>query len=314
MNTGQTGYSAMVEARRLTKRYGRITAVDQIDLHVASGECFGLLGPNGAGKTTTIKMIQCVSPPSGGTLTVNGKIVGLENQAIKAALGVVPQEDNLDDDLTVIDNLVIYAGYFDIPSDIAREKGLSLLKFVHLDDRPNSRIRSLSGGMKRRLTIARALINNPDLLILDEPTTGLDPQARHVIWRKLQNLKAGGTTMILTTHYMEEAARLCDRVAIMDNGTIILEGEPGRLVREGMEEDVIEIRPRAENMDDLTSTMENMGARVERTGDTLLIFTERPESVVASLAGYNSGYMIKRKTTLEDLFLRTTGHKLRDGS
>jgi len=304
----------MVEARRLTKKYGQITAVDQIDLRVHIGECFGLLGPNGAGKTTAIKMIQCVSPPSGGTLTVNGKTVGIQSQAIKAALGVVPQEDNLDDDLTVIDNLVIYAGYFDIPSDIAREKGLSLLKFVHLDDRPHARIRSLSGGMKRRLTIARALINNPDLLILDEPTTGLDPQARHVIWSKLQSLKAGGTTMILTTHYMEEAARLCDRVAIMDNGAITLEGEPGRLVREGMEGDVIEIRPKTEDMDDITSIMKSMDARVERTGNTLLIFTTQPDPVITTLAGFDNGYMIKRKTTLEDLFLRTTGHRLRDGS
>lgn len=306
--------TCLVEARGLVKAFNGLVAVDHIDFTVQNTECYGFLGPNGAGKTSTIRMIQCVSPMTGGALRVNGMEVGRDDTAIKARLGVVPQEDNLDEDLTVIDNLKVYAGYFDISGRVAEDRGAELLKFFHLDDRRNARLRSLSGGMRRRLVIARSLINEPELLILDEPTTGLDPQARHVIWDRVRNLKERGVTIILTTHYMEEAAQLCDRIAIMDFGKILLEGPPAKLVEEGIKGEVIEFRPKDEAGRAAALEFGRANGRLEKAGDTVIIFTERPDEVMRALSAHESHFFTRRKPTLEDLFLRATGRALREGA
>jgi lipooligosaccharide transport system ATP-binding protein len=306
--------SPIVEGRKLVKVYNGLTAVDHTDFSVKSGECFGFLGPNGAGKTSTIRMIQCVSPLSGGTLVVDGKAVGKDDRKIKAIIGVVPQEDNLDEELTVIDNLWIYAGYFGIPRRVAVKRGLELLDFFQLADRARARLRTLSGGMRRRIIIARALLNNPSLLILDEPTTGLDPQARHLIWQRIRKLKEGGVTMILTTHYMEEATQLCDRIAIMDKGKILLEGVPGDLVEREIEGDVIEFRPNGKEAEQAALKLEEQGAKIEKAGDTFMIYTKYPEVALNTLAAHEHHFLLHRKATLEDLFLKATGRKLREGS
>ena len=216
----------MVEARQLTKRFGMFTAVDAIDFEVHKGEAFGLLGPNGAGKTSTMRMIGCVSPPTSGNLSILGRDARTDGSRIRSRLGVVPQEDTLDLELTVRENLVVYGRYFDLPRSLLRQRADDLLRFVQLEDRADSKVDPLSGGMKRRLTIARALINEPDLLLLDEPTTGLDPQARHVVWDRLWRLRHEGVTLVLTTHYMDEAEQLCDRLVVMDNARIVAEGSP----------------------------------------------------------------------------------------
>jgi len=221
----------IVSAQQLTKEYGIITAVDGIDFAIAPGECFGFLGPNGAGKTTVMRIISCFLPPTSGTVTVFGQDVTREPSAIKARLGVMPQEDNLDPDLSVVENLVVYARYFDIPKKTAVPVANELLKFVELQDRGSMNIKELSGGMKRRLLLARSLVNSPEILILDEPTTGLDPHSRRAVWEKLNRLKFNNTTLLLTTHYMEEAERLCDRVAIMDSGHIITIDTPQNLMQ-----------------------------------------------------------------------------------
>ncbi len=231
LNTSQT---TLVEGVQVVKKYGDFTAVNRVDFAVRRGECFGFLGPNGAGKTSVMKMIQCFLPITSGSITVDGYHVGKDDRKIKYITGVAPQDETLDTDLTVITNLTMYAEYFDIQKSKALDRALRLLKLFHLEERPDISVRALSGGMRRRLTIARALINEPKLLILDEPTTGLDPQARREIWRKLKSLKEEGVTMILTTHYMEEATRLCDRVAIMDEGEILMTGAPAKLIEENM--------------------------------------------------------------------------------
>ncbi len=224
------GPQALIEARALTKRFGGFVAVDGIDFRIEAGEAFGFLGPNGAGKSSTMRMIGCVSPVTGGTLRVLGLDPAVDGPRIRARLGVVPQEDNLDTELTVWDNLMIYGRYFDLARPEIRRRAEELLEFVQLSDRRDSRVDPLSGGMKRRLTIARALINQPEVLLLDEPTTGLDPQARHMLWERLYRLKQTGVTLVLTTHYMDEAEQLCDRLVIMDRGQIVAEGSPAALV------------------------------------------------------------------------------------
>ena len=232
----------LIEGHNLTKRFDDFVAVDAIDFSVAEGECFGFLGPNGAGKTSTMRMIGCVSPVTDGELRVFGLDPRVDGPKIRSRLGVVPQEDSLDTELTVFDNLVIYGRYFDLPRAVIRERATELLAFMQLSDRGGDRVDPLSGGMKRRLTIARALVNQPDLLLLDEPTTGLDPQARHLLWERFYQLKRQGVTTVLTTHYMEEAEQLCDRLVIMDGGHIVAEGSPRELVTRYSTREVVELR------------------------------------------------------------------------
>ncbi|MDH5509913.1 MAG: ABC transporter ATP-binding protein [Nitrospinota bacterium] len=305
---------AIVIGSALVKKYGELTAVDGIDFSIRKGELFGFLGPNGAGKTSTIRMIQCFSPITEGQIMVDGTQVGHDDRKIKAILGVAPQEDNLDEDLTVIKNLVIYAGYFGIRKEIAIKRSDELLSFFHLEEKREARLRTLSGGMRRRLIIARALLNNPKLLILDEPTTGLDPQARHVIWERVRGLKQAGVTMVLTTHYMEEAAQLCDRIAIMDHGRIVLEGNPGDLVAENFKGNVVEYRPASEIGKLTVQDMEARGVSVEKAGDTYILHTDDPDGVIRQLARHDFHFLRKRSPNLEDLFLKATGRALGEGA
>ena len=300
----------VVEARRLVKRFGAATVVDGIDLRVPRGGCFGVLGPNGAGKTTTLRMILGHSPPSGGELTVLGEAMPDAGRRVRARIGVVPQEDNLDPDFTVMENLRVYAGYF--PRQVRRPLEpflMSLLDFVALADRAGDRIQSLSGGMRRRLVIARALVNEPELLILDEPTTGLDPQIRHLIWSRLRELKHHGTTVLLTTHYMEEAERLCDRLAIIDHGRILAEDAPRRLVAGEVEPNVIEVRtgPGAPPPPELIRH-----ARLEAIDGVWHCHTAEPGAVLEILQRSPDIEYLHRPANLEDVFLRLTGRELRD--
>ena len=300
----------VVEARRLVKRFGAATVVDGIDLRVPRGGCFGVLGPNGAGKTTTLRMILGHSPPSGGELTVLGETMPAAGRRVRARIGVVPQEDNLDPDFTVMENLRVYAGYFPRRARRPLEPFLmSLLDFVALADRAGDRIQSLSGGMRRRLVIARALVNEPELLILDEPTTGLDPQIRHLIWSRLRELKHHGTTVLLTTHYMEEAERLCDRLAIIDHGRILAEDAPRRLVAGEVEPNVIEVRtgPGAPPPPELIRH-----ARLEAIDGVWHCHTADPGAVLEILQRSPELEYLHRPANLEDVFLRLTGRELRD--
>src|SRR5437867_7817859 len=265
---------AAVVARALAKRYGEFDAVRSIDFTVAERECFGFLGPNGAGKTTTMRMIACTSPPTAGTLTVLGRPVS-EGRKIKARLGVVPQENNLDEEVSVVQNLFIYARYFDIPSKVARARADELLAFVALEDKRDWLVPRLSGGMKRRLLVARALMNEPDLLVLDEPTTGLDPQARHLVWEKLRSLKRSGVTLVLTTHYMDEAAQLCDRLVIMHEGRILIEGPPRELVRQRISANVIEVLEPTDGIAERLARLETSADRIERLADRWLFYTAK---------------------------------------
>ena len=300
----------VVEARRLVKRYGANTVVDGIDLRVPRGGCFGLLGPNGAGKTTTLRMILGHSPPSGGELTVLGEVMPAAGRAVRARIGVVPQDDNLDPDFTVLENLRVYASYFPRPAREPLEPFLmSLLDFVALADRAGDRIQSLSGGMRRRLVIARALVNEPEMLILDEPTTGLDPQIRHLIWARLRELTSHGTTVLLTTHYMEEAERLCDRLAIIDHGRILAEDSPRRLVAGEVEPNVIEVRtgPGVPPPVELVRH-----ARLEAVDGVWHCHTDEPGAVLEVLQHSPDLEYLHRPANLEDVFLRLTGRELRD--
>ena len=300
----------VVEARRLVKHFGALTVVDGIDLRVPRGGCFGLLGPNGAGKTTTLRMILGHSPPSAGELTVLGEPMPDSGRAVRARIGVVPQEDNLDPDFTVMENLRVYASYFPRPAREPLEPFLeSLLDFVALADRAGDRIQSLSGGMRRRLVIARALVNDPELLILDEPTTGLDPQIRHLIWARLRELRNHGTTVLLTTHYMEEAERLCDRLAIIDHGRILAEDAPRRLVAGEVEPSVVEVRtgPGAPPPPELIRH-----ARLESIDGVWHCHTADPGAVLAVLQNFPELEYLHRPANLEDVFLRLTGRELRD--
>ncbi|MCQ8894654.1 MAG: ATP-binding cassette domain-containing protein [Methanolinea sp.] len=301
--------SPIIEARDLVKDYGNLRAVDTISFSIRPGEVFGFLGPNGAGKTSTMKMIQCVSPPTRGTLTVFGRDVVGHARTIKRWLGVVPQETNLDPDFTCIENLLVYARYFDIPAAEARQRAESLLAFMQLEEKADVPIDGLSGGMKRRLILARALVNNPRLLILDEPTIGLDPQARHLMWEKLKALQAMGNTILLTTHYLEEAERLCNRLVIMDRGKILVEGKPADLVRRYAGDEVVE----TESTPEVISCLEEMGCRYEVHGDMVQAFSGQPKVLAKRILDTcNPGRLFVRRGTLEDVFLSLTGRELRE--
>ncbi len=283
--------------------------MDNISFTVKKGEVFGFLGPNGAGKTSTMKIIACVSPRTSGSLQVFGMDPDTHPAEIKLRLGVVPQETNLDPDFTCFDNLLTYSRYFDIPPAMARKRAEELLEFVQLQEKRDVTIEKLSGGMKRRLILARALVNNPELLILDEPTIGLDPQARHLIWERLKMLQAQGNTIVLTTHYLEEAARLCDRLVIMDNGKILVEGSPEDLVKQYVGKEIVEV----EKTEDILSCLSGQNIPVEVIGDTLQIATGSSREVVRILFDHCSPKkVLTRPATLEDVFLKLTGRKLKE--
>jgi len=299
----------VIIAEDLEKRFGDFVAVDRVSFTVAEGEVFGFLGPNGAGKTTTMRMIQCVSPKTAGRLEVFGMDVSARPAEIKRLIGVVPQETNLDPDFSVYENLMVYSRYFDIPPDTARTTIDGLLDFVQLSERRDTSIEKLSGGMKRRLILARALINNPRLLILDEPTVGLDPQARHLIWDRLRALRSRGNTIVLTTHYMEEAAQLCDRIVIMDLGKILEMGRPADLVRKHAGIDVVE----ADNRPEVLACLGKMGASYEVAGERVQVFTEKPRVVTAALMQECTQIeVVARPASLEDVFLKLTGRRLKE--
>jgi lipooligosaccharide transport system ATP-binding protein len=305
-----SGEEQVIEARDLRKRYGDFTAVDGIDFAIRAGECFGVLGPNGAGKTTTVKMIHCASPLTSGTLRVFGLDVGRQPRRIKARIGVCSQEDNLDPDFSVLKNLTVFARYFGIPAGGAFGRARELLEFMGLWERRDDRIRDLSGGLKRRLVIARALINDPDLLILDEPTTGLDPQSRHQVWDRVRTLRRQGKTILLTTHYMDEAQTLCDRLVIMDRGRILVEGPPADLVRSRVGREVVEVwgYPPA-----LLEHARLSGWNIETDADRLFVYTESGEDVLQVIAHrFPSERCTVRMAGLEDLFLKLTGRELRE--
>jgi lipooligosaccharide transport system ATP-binding protein len=301
-----------VSARALTKRFGQLVAVKGIDFDVSVRECFGFLGPNGAGKTTTMRMISCSSPPSAGDLTVLGLRAWVDGRRIKQRMGVVPQENNLDEEVSVIENLVIYARYFDIPARVSRPRAEELLAFVALDDKRDWRIYALSGGMKRRLLVARALMNEPELLVLDEPTTGLDPQARHLVWEKLRSLKREGVTLLLTTHYMEEASQLCDRLVIMHEGRILVEGSPREIIARETSPQVIEVFEPPEEAVSGLAALEAVSDRAERLADRWLFYTTDGEALLGKVRGLplDQGSVWLRGGTLEDVFLALTGRRL----
>lgn len=306
----------VISASDLTKRFGAFTAVDGISFEVSKGECFGFLGPNGAGKTTTMRMITNHLPVTEGSLSVLGMQVMSSARKVKARIGVVPQENNLDTDVKVLDNLLLYSRYHGIPMKEARERAIELLEFFQLADHIKSPIPQLSGGMQRRLLIARGLINEPELLILDEPTTGLDPQARHVIWQKLRQLQSQGVTLLLTTHYMDEAQQLCDRLVIIDHGLILVEGSPPDLIRKHAGNEVIEIRlleneDKEECLDAIGGTVPD-GAEVECSADTLYLYSDDVSKILSNIVIDPERTVLHRKATLEDVFLRLTGRDLRE--
>ncbi len=302
--------NTIIKAENLVKKYGDFTAVDGISFEIREGECFGFLGPNGAGKTTTIRMIHCVSPVTSGTLTVNGMAASVDNRAIKRITGVVPQEITLDIDLTVRENLLVFARFFDIPGREARARLAELLKFVELESKADCKIEQLSTGMKRRLLIARALINRPAFIVADEPTTGLDPQARHLIWQRLRQLKSQGVTLILTTQYMEEAAQLCDRLVVMDKGKIFREGVPNRLIEEEIGREVVEIRIDAARDAELIADLGGQSCGHERVGDTLYFYCRDGHDLRRRLLELDLPNSVHRPATLEDVFLKLTGRSL----
>ncbi|MCH8815618.1 MAG: ABC transporter ATP-binding protein [Chloroflexi bacterium] len=303
----------IIVANNLVKRYGDFTAVDSISFTVARGECFGILGPNGAGKTTTIRMISCVSPVTAGDLSVDGMAVQKQPRRIKAILGVVPQEDNLDPDLSVRQNLRAYSRYFNMPADIARERIDEVLELMQLTGKQKDRIDALSGGLKRRLTIARGLINEPKILVLDEPTTGLDPQARHLVWQKLRLLGQQGVTMLLTTHYMEEAARLCDRVIILHRGKIIAEGDPTEMVERFAGRDVIEVLVEGDERAAVLRQLEGVdGVTVEEVADLLYLYVRGDNGFDVSALNLDEERVVQRRANLEDVFLKLTGRGIEE--
>jgi lipooligosaccharide transport system ATP-binding protein len=299
----------IIEAQDLRKKFGDLNAVDGITFSVTKGEVFGFLGPNGAGKTSTMKIIACVSPRTSGTITVFGMDPNASPAEIKNRLGVVPQETNLDPDFSCYGNLFTYARYFDIPPDIARKKAEELLEFVQLQEKRDVTVEKLSGGMKRRLILARALVNTPDLLILDEPTIGLDPQARHLIWERLKLLQAQGNTIILTTHYLDEAARLCDRLVIMDNGKILVEGTPVDLVKQYVGNEVVEV----EKTEEVLACLSKNNIPFEAIGDSVQVATDSSREIAKILFDQCSPHkVLTRPATLEDVFLKLTGRKLKE--
>jgi lipooligosaccharide transport system ATP-binding protein len=306
---------ALIEARRLTKRFDDFVAVDGIDVRVEPGEAFGYRGPNGAGKTSTMRMIACVSPVTDGELRVLGLDPASDGPRIRERLGVVPQEDSLDLELTVSQNLGIYGRYFGLPRAVIRERSEELLRFVQLTDRAHDRVDDLSGGMKRRLTIARALINRPELMLLDEPTTGLDPQARHLVWQRLYQLKRQGVTLVLTTHYMDEAEQLCDRLVIMDGGRIVSEGSPRELIARHCTREVVELRFEDDDQREKAHALvASTDLRLESLADRVLVYTADGEREVEELtrAGVHPESVLVRRSSLEDVFLTLTGRTLEE--
>jgi lipooligosaccharide transport system ATP-binding protein len=303
---------SLIHARGLVKRFGSFTAVDGIDFDVEPGEAFGFLGPNGAGKTSTMRMIGCVSPISGGTLRVLGMDPALDGPRIRARLGVVPQADTLDLEISVEDNLFIYGRFFGLPRSRARQRARELLEFVQLADRAGDDVEPLSGGMKRRLVIARGLVNEPDLLLLDEPTTGLDPQARHLVWDRLYRLKQRGVSQVLTTHYMDEAEQLCDRLVVMDKGKIVAAGSPRELIDRYSTREVLELRFAADATVTLDGLPDGLAERVEVLPDRVLLYTADGEAAIAGVhqRGLLPVSSLIRRSTLEDVFLRLTGRSL----
>ncbi|HLN16212.1 MAG TPA: ABC transporter ATP-binding protein [Acidimicrobiales bacterium] len=304
----------LVYARGLVKRFGDFVAVDHVDFEIERGESFGFLGPNGAGKTSTMRMISCMSPVSEGTLRVLGMDPATDGTKIRSRIGLVPQEDTLDLELTVLDNLMIYGRYFDLPKQVIRERAMQLLEFTQLTDRAKDKVEPLSGGMKRRLTIARSLVSNPELLILDEPTTGLDPQARHLLWDRLYGLKQQGVTQVITTHYMEEAEQLCDRLVVMDHGTFAAHGTPRQLIDRYSTKEVVELRFLSGEHERVAKDLDGLADRIEILPDRLLLYTADGDETLAEVhrRGLVPESALVRRSTLEDVFLRLTGRTLVD--
>ncbi|TML73368.1 MAG: ATP-binding cassette domain-containing protein [Actinobacteria bacterium] len=311
---GESQQLPLVRARGLEKRFDDLVAVDGIDFDVQKGEAFGFLGPNGAGKSSTMRMIGCVSPPSGGELRVLGLDPVKDGAQIRARLGVVPQDDTLDFELTVRENVIIYGRYFGMSRKELRARADRLIEFVQLEDRADSRVEPLSGGMKRRLTIARSLINDPEVLLLDEPTTGLDPQARHVVWDRLHSLKHAGATLLLTTHYMDEAEQLCDRLVVMDKGKIAAEGSPVELIRQYSTREVVELRFPTEPPAEIATSVDGLARRVEMLSNRVLLYTDDGDRTADGIHGRGLApqSVLVRRSTLEDVFLHLTGRTLVD--
>jgi lipooligosaccharide transport system ATP-binding protein len=304
----------LVVARGLVKRFGDFVAVDHIDFEVMRGEAFGFLGPNGAGKSSTMRMIGATSPRSGGELSVLGTDPDRSGQQVRARLGVVPQEDNLDLELSVADNLYVYGRYFGINRRDLRRRITELLEFAQLSERSRDRVNDLSGGMKRRLTIARSLVNEPEILLLDEPTTGLDPQARHLVWDRLHRLKRNGVTLLITTHYMEEAEQLCDRLVVMDKGRIAAMGSPRELINRHAAKEVVELRFDPGEVPATAAVLNGLASHVEVLADRLLVYTEDGDRTAEALSGlgFTPADVLVRRASLEDVFLRLTGRQLVD--
>ncbi|MGW3549015.1 ABC transporter ATP-binding protein [Janibacter hoylei] len=304
----------LLSASGLTKTFGDFTAVDGIDIEVRRGESFGFLGPNGAGKSSTMKMVAATSPPTGGELRIFGLDPVTDGAAVRARLGNCPQQDNLDDEITVEENLHVYGRYFGLPRKVIRERTDELLDFAQLTERRKDKVEPLSGGMKRRLTIARSLVNNPEILLLDEPTTGLDPQARHVLWDRLFRLKRQGVTLIITTHYMDEAEQLCDRLVVMDHGRIVAEGSPRSLIETHSTREVLELRLPVEDHLGAAGLVEGIGERVEALPDRLLVYTDHGDGALEAVhaRGLQPVSAIVRRASLEDVFLHLTGRTLVD--
>ncbi len=304
----------LVAAQGLVKRFGDFTAVDGIDFEILAGESFGFLGPNGAGKTSTMKMVSCISPSSAGHLEVLGMDPKTQGPRIRARLGLVPQEDSLELELSAMDNLIMYGRYFDLPRAEIRRRALELLEFTQLAERADDKADNFSGGMKRRLTIARSLISEPDVLILDEPTTGLDPQARHLVWERLYRLKSEGVTLVITTHYMDEAEQLCDRLVVMDRGKIVAHGAPRELIEEHSTREVLELRFGLDDPGSHAAAVADLAERVEELADRLLLYVKDGDEALASVhaRGLQPESALVRRSTLEDVFLRLTGRTLVD--
>ena len=304
----------LLSASGLTKTFGDFTAVDGIDVQVTRGESFGFLGPNGAGKSSTMKMVAATSPPTGGDLRIFGLDPVTDGAAVRARLGNCPQQDNLDEEITVEENLHVYGRYFGLPRTVIRERTDELLDFAQLTERRKDKVEPLSGGMKRRLTIARSLVNNPEILLLDEPTTGLDPQARHVLWDRLFRLKRQGVTLIITTHYMDEAEQLCDRLVVMDHGRIVAEGSPRSLIQAHSTREVLELRLPVDDHLHAADLVEGIGERVEALPDRLLVYTDHGDGTLEAVhaRGLQPVSSIVRRSSLEDVFLHLTGRTLVD--
>jgi lipooligosaccharide transport system ATP-binding protein len=307
-----TASSSLITARALTKRFGEFVAVDAVDFDVEAGESFGFLGPNGAGKTSTMRMIGCVSPISGGTLRVMDMDPAVDGPRIRSRLGVVPQQDALDAELTVRENLVIYGRYFGLDRAVVNRRADELLEFAQLTERANDQVEPLSGGMKRRLTIARSLINEPTVMLLDEPTTGLDPQARHLLWDRLYRLKQRGVTLVLTTHYMDEAEQLCDRLVVMDKARIVAHGSPRDLIERYSTREVTELRFAPGEAETLDGRLDGIAERVENLPDRVLLYADDGEAAAAAVheRGLRPESVLVRRSSLEDVFLRLTGRSL----